>query len=209
MSQTPRVIRSEDLNPADAKWVTLQKLTWVDPQGRERPWEVAKRKTRGSSGIDGVAVLALLEPREPNAFRPSTVIIEQYRPPIGQNVVELPAGLIDGDESPETAAIRELREETGYETNDVVESSTLMVSDPGMTNANMKLVVLRVVVDDISQLPKQQLEEGEFIVRRTIELASLSSELKEYEKKGFAIDARLSHFAIGYELALKTKAWQL
>lgn len=28
----------------------------------------------------------------------------------------------------------------------------------------------------------------------------------EYEAKGFAVDARLAHFAIGYELALKTQA---
>ncbi|EJD34086.1 hypothetical protein AURDEDRAFT_176864 [Auricularia subglabra TFB-10046 SS5] len=70
-----------------------------------------------------------------------------------------------------------------------------------MTNSNMKPVVLRVVVDDISQLA-----EGDLIVRRTVELASLNSELKEYEKKCFATDARLSHFAIGSEPALKTRA---
>lgn len=113
--------------------MTLKKLTWVDPDGRERPWEVAERKTRGSAGIDGVAVLALLTPpaSAPGAFKTSTVIIEQYRPPVGQHVVELPAGLIDGAESAESAAMRELAEETGYESTDVVQSSTLMVSDPG------------------------------------------------------------------------------
>ncbi|KZV92270.1 hypothetical protein EXIGLDRAFT_718552 [Exidia glandulosa HHB12029] len=206
MSQQPKVIKAEDLSPADAKWVTLKKLTWVDPNGRERPWEVAQRKTRGSAGIDGVAVLALLTPSTPNAFKPSTVIIEQYRPPVEAHVVELPAGLIDGSESAETAAMRELTEETGYESSEVVESSTLMVSDPGMTNANMKLVVLKVVVDDISQLPKQKLEDGEFITRRVVELAALPALLKDYETKGFVVDARLAHFAIGYDLALKTKA---
>lgn len=114
--------------------MTLKKFTWVDPNGRERPWEVAQRKTRGSAGIDGVAVLALLTPSTPNAFKPSTVIIEQYRPPVGQNVVELPAGLIDGSESAESAAMRELTEETGYESTEVLESSTLMVSDPGASS---------------------------------------------------------------------------
>jgi ADP-ribose pyrophosphatase len=46
------------------------------------------------------------------------VLIEQYRIPVGQQVIEVPAGLADvvdqQDEPLETAARRELLEETGY-----------------------------------------------------------------------------------------------
>lgn len=42
------------------------------------------------------------------------VMIRQYRYPIGNYIYELPAGLIDEGETPEEAAIREMKEETGF-----------------------------------------------------------------------------------------------
>lgn len=106
------------------------------------------------------------------------------------------AGLIDEGETPESAAIRELEEETGYKADEVVESSTLTVCDPGpseilnvpsmlhpcifigMTTANMKLVVLKVTLDDKLETPEPKLEAGEFIVSRVVPLSKLSDTLK-------------------------------
>lgn len=39
-----------------------------------------------------VAILAILHSNK-KGFKPSTVIIEQYRPPIEKYVIELPAGM--------------------------------------------------------------------------------------------------------------------
>ncbi|MFI5274328.1 MAG: NUDIX hydrolase, partial [Ktedonobacterales bacterium] len=43
-------------------------------------------------------------------------LVRQFRPAVGRDLWELPAGLLESDEqrNPEAAAIRELREETGY-----------------------------------------------------------------------------------------------
>ena len=56
---------------------------------------------------DGVMVLALTESNE-------VILVEQFRPAIGQSTLELPAGAVDPHETPLEAAARELHEETGY-----------------------------------------------------------------------------------------------
>lgn len=44
----------------------------------------------------------------------TVIMIEQYRHAVGGTIWEIPAGTLDGDESPLTCAQRELTEETGY-----------------------------------------------------------------------------------------------
>jgi len=73
---------------------------------RDGPWEFVRR--RNISGI--VVIVAVTDARE-------LVLVEQARPAVKGRVIELPAGLAgdQGEETLDTAARRELLEETGYE----------------------------------------------------------------------------------------------
>jgi ADP-ribose pyrophosphatase len=59
------------------------------------------------------------------ATGPEILLQKQFRPPLNKVVIEVPAGLIDAGETAEQAAIRELKEETGY-IGTVTETSPVM-----------------------------------------------------------------------------------
>lgn len=70
------------------------------PDGKEASREVIEHN-------GAVCVLPLME-------NGKVYLVRQYRYAVGRELLELPAGKIDGDEAPLTAAVRELKEETGY-----------------------------------------------------------------------------------------------
>ncbi len=93
-------------------------------------WEFVERK--GISGIVGIV---------PITEEDEVVLIEQLRVPAGARCIELPAGLAGDepgteDEPFETAARRELLEETGYEAGRLEHLYEGVVS-AGLTNESM------------------------------------------------------------------------
>ena len=61
------------------------------------------------------------------------ILIEQYRHPIQENILELPGGFIEPGEQPEIAIQRELLEETGYHF-DNIEFLGTTYGNPGVLN---------------------------------------------------------------------------
>lgn len=54
-----------------------------------------------------VAILAITPEKK-------IIMVEQYRKALERSIIEIPAGKLEKGESPETTAMRELEEETGY-----------------------------------------------------------------------------------------------
>ena len=75
---------------------------------------------------DSVAILPLDENGD-------VVMVRQYRNAAGRELLELPAGVIEGNEPPLDAARRELREETGFDATELVELGSFFASPGSMT----------------------------------------------------------------------------
>ncbi|MCX7994036.1 MAG: NUDIX hydrolase [Fimbriimonadales bacterium] len=80
--------------------VTLRIDTVRLPSGRTARREIVEH--RGA-----VAIVPLLNPE-------TVLLIRQYRQAVGETLLEIPAGTLEPDESPDVCARRELEEETGY-----------------------------------------------------------------------------------------------
>ncbi|KAF5877633.1 putative adp-ribose pyrophosphatase protein [Botrytis fragariae] len=193
-----KVLKTEPLDPAKAKWTKLVLSTYRDPRGKVRDWEHAERSTRPkSSEIDGVGIVAIIQ----KETGPELVLQKQYRPPLDKVVIEVPAGLIDEGETAEEAALRELKEETGY-VGVLSESTPIMFNDPGFCNTNLKMVHVTIdMSDSANQNLVPELEENEFIEVFTLPLKDLWETCKKWEKEGYAIDARVGTLAEGIEVA--------
>ncbi len=108
---------------AEGRWLRL-----VEEDG----WEYSERMN--ASGI--VAIVAVTPDRE-------LVLVEQHRVPTGGRVIEIPAGLagdITGHEGEalETAAKRELEEETGYRAT----SMRALMAGPSAAGSSTSVITL-------------------------------------------------------------------
>jgi ADP-ribose pyrophosphatase len=118
------------------------------------------------------------------------LLVEEYRKPVGAPVISIPAGLVDRalaghSESAIEAALRELREETGYAARGIDE----VVSGPisaGMTTERVTFFLAH----DLKAGP-QMLDEGESIKVHRVPLPRLSAFLAECSARGALVDPKI------------------
>jgi ADP-ribose pyrophosphatase len=85
--------------------IIVERHVVKNDSGKEFTFEIAKVQ-------DAVAVLGETDDGK-------LILLKNFRYPVGEELYEVPAGLIDKDEKPEDAARRELEEETGYKADRV------------------------------------------------------------------------------------------
>uniref|UniRef100_A0A8C6BTK1 ADP-sugar pyrophosphatase n=1 Tax=Monodon monoceros TaxID=40151 RepID=A0A8C6BTK1_MONMO len=202
---TKQSIISEELI-SEGKWVKLERTTYRDPTGKTRieklllglrTWETVKRTTRKGQSADGVAVIPVLQR---TLHYECIILVKQFRPPMGGYCLEFPAGLIDDNESPEAAALRELEEETGYK-GDVAECSPAVCMDPGLSNCTTHIVTVTINGDDAENVrPKPKPGDGEFVEVISLPKNDLLKRIDDLvADEHLTVDARV----YSYALALK------
>lgn len=147
-------------------------------------WHFVERK--GVTGV--VGVIALTHNR---AARPNLVLVKQYREPVGETVIEIPAGLVgdtgDEAESMETAAKRELLEETGYKSEgDLVRIGEFPLT-PGLSSEIMTLFA----TTNICKIEAGGGDKTESIEVIEIPLETAAETLLKWQKAGQLIDAKV------------------
>lgn len=112
----------------DGKIIKVHRDTITLPNNKEATREVVDHP-------GAVAVVPILDDGR-------IVLVKQYRYPIDKVTLEIPAGKLDCNEEPFECAIRELREETGYETKQMIKLTSIYTA-PGFSNEIIHLYVAR------------------------------------------------------------------
>jgi ADP-ribose pyrophosphatase len=144
---------------------------------RRGKWEYVSR----TRNIQAAVILAMDEG--------DVILVEQYRVPLGRNCLELPAGLI-GDEAEgeavESAAIRELEEETGYRAEHMADLG-FFHSSPGMVSEGFTL--LRA--EGLTRTGDGGGVEGENILVHRVPIADVPAFVAAKRAEGCAIDVKM------------------
>ncbi len=133
------------------KWLILKKAFYTSKNGKIMSWFYVERKNNPS------IVSVILKSLKTQKF----LFIEQYRIPVQKRVLEFPAGLVDTGENLEEAALRELKEETGYENVKIQYISPLSPKSAGLTNESSSFVYC--TINDEKNVGETAMEESEDI----------------------------------------------
>lgn len=141
-------------------------------------WEYAQRVNSNAA----VFVLAVTEANE-------LILVEQPRIPLHRRSIELPAGIlgdVDAQESPETCALRELEEETGFRGR----HARILTEGPVAAGLASEWLYL-VRVDGLTRVHQGGGVAGEDITTHLVPLASAPAWLAQQTRAGFAVDPRV------------------
>ena len=167
-----RSLPSDAELPEQVEWAG--KFVVAKRRGR---WEYASR----ARGIRAAVILAV--------DAGDVILVEQYRVPIGNYCLEMPAGLVGDDDEGEGAldsARRELEEETGYRAAQWEEIGEFW-SSPGMITESYMLLK----ATGLTRVGDGGGTSHEDIVVHRVPLDRMPEAIAEHRARGHAIDSKL------------------
>jgi len=215
----PRIDRVDKVGAT--KWLALETYHYTDIEGKQRAWDVATRTTKPDatmqdqkvntpgnthSTADAVIIIPLLKSKTNATAKLETLLVEQFRPPVRCATMEFPAGLVDKNETVEQAALRELREETGFVgdfCSVVPDVSRAVCMSPGLATETVHIVLVHVDLDNPYNhgTPKPDLDDGEHV---TLHRTDLDEGLKSLLDQCPAMPIMgLYLFAVGFQLGVQ------
>jgi len=162
----------DDLPPPQLMW----EGKFVRAFKRDK-WEYASR----ARDIRAVVILAEHDGK--------VILVEQPRVPLDCRCIELPAGLVgdhDPDATPESTAIHELEEETGF-TAERVERLGDFYASPGMLSEGFTLVRAH----GVRKVGEGGGDETEDIVTHLVARADIPNFIEQKRAEGCGIDVKL------------------
>jgi ADP-ribose pyrophosphatase len=157
------------------KFMSAVEITYRDARGHVRTWEALERV-----GIGGIVVMVAVTPS-------GNVILErQFRPPMGRDVLELPAGLVEPGESMEVAAKRELIEETGWAAGKL----DFLAEGPISTGASTE-TLRAYLCTGLKHVGKNGGDDNEIIEVIEVPIGSAQEYLRDAQAKGLLVDLKV------------------
>ncbi len=157
------------------KFMSAVEITYRDARGVVRTWEALERL-----GIGGIVVMVAVTPS-------GNIILEkQFRPPMGREVLELPAGLIEPGELPEVAAKRELIEETGWSAGKL----EFLAEGPISTGASTE-ALKAYLCTELEHIGKNGGDDNEIIEVIEVPIVQAQEYLRSAQTRGMLVDLKV------------------
>jgi ADP-ribose pyrophosphatase len=156
-----RVLNVEKLT--DEKWLNLFAAAF-EHNGHQGRWVFASRKAAPHGGpLRGDAVIIVPVLRMPGQ-PPRLVLEKEFRVPVGDYVIGLPAGLLEPGEAVEETVRREMLEETGMEVVKFKRLTQPLYSTSGMSDESAAMAFVDVRTTDQARPALEASEDIELLL---------------------------------------------
>lgn len=158
-------------------WLVLKQALCINKNGQKFSWDYISRKNNQN------VVVIICHSMDSKKI----LLLREFRAPMNKWVIEFPKGLIKANETIEKAALRELKEETGYN-GKVISVSPFLTTCAYLMNEMSSIVEIEV---DESKLGDTDCEEAEEIIPFWIDKKDFDKEIMKFQHNNYVIESNV------------------